>query len=61
MGSFGERFDDGMKAGGGDVDEDFFGGGRGIGEGGEAGRVLEGIDDGGVHDGLSSDNLFDSV
>jgi hypothetical protein len=49
MGSFGERFDDGMKAGGGDVDEDFFGGGNGVGEGRVVRWVLVGVDYCGVH------------
>ena len=49
----GERFDDGMESGGGDVDEDFIGGGNGVGEGFVTGRLIVGMDDGGVHERVS--------
>ncbi len=56
----GERFDDAVKGGGGDVDEDFagFGAGDGVVEGGVDGWGVEGLDNGSVHGSLRNDLDF---
>ena len=60
VGAVGERFDDAVKSGGADGDEDFAGVGVGDGvvEGGVGGRGAEGLDYGSVHGRLRNEIDF---